>query len=175
MLLPPTPKPAPMHKDIRDLLNQQIAIELQSSQLYLSMATWADLHNYQGSAHFLYQQSQEERDHMMKIIHYLIESTIPPIIPSTQATQSQYPSLQALFQKALQSEQQVTQAIHRIVHQALQQKDYTTFNFLQWFVQEQKEEETTAQKANALFTLIGTQRGIDLYTIDQEIKKLRPQ
>lgn len=164
-----------MHKDIHKLLDNQIALEFQSSQLYLSMATWADLHNYQGSAYFLYEQAQEERDHMMKIIHYLIDLDIQPTIPKVQVQETQYPSLQAIFQKALQSEQEVTQAIHHLVDHSLQQKDFTTFNFLQWFVEEQKEEESTARKANDLFTLIGTQEGLNIYTIDQEIKNLRNQ
>lgn len=156
---------------IAKLLNDQIKKENGASNQYLAMATWCDINGYQGSATLLYSQAEEERAHMLKLVHYLIEYQEQPIIPSHDNIKPHHDSLRNLFEKVLQQEKEVTESIHHIVHHALTNQDYATFNFLQWFVTEQREEENQAQRILDLFELIG-QEGIGLYTIDAEIGKL---
>ena len=142
------------HKDaclldpmIEKLLNRQIEIEHEASMVYLSMATWAEKNLYPKTAAFFYAQSLEEREHMMKIIRYLVDLDRTPLLPATPRVNQSYQDLPAMLRQFLSQEQAVTKAIHHMVDLALQQKDYATFQFLQWFVAEQQEEEATARKA----------------------------
>ena len=156
---------------IGQLLQEQIKKESQASRDYLAMAMWCDIKGYQGATSLLYNNANEERDHMLKITSYLIERGTLPTIPQHEPITPNYTSLHELFKTVLVQEQQVTQAIHHLVHTCLAKQDYTTFNFLQWFVTEQREEEEQAERVLELFDIIG-QEGIGLYTIDEAIGKL---
>ncbi len=161
-----------MNKTIETLFNKQIALEFKSSMEYLAMATWCEVHYYLGASQFLYKQSDEEKKHMMRLIRYLTDLGKQPITPGNLENNPTYTSLHVVFKKVLESEQNVTQSIHHLVEVCLEEKDYASFNFLQWFVEEQREEESTARKANDFFKLIGEEMGLSLYTIDQELMKL---
>lgn len=156
----------------QELLNDQIVQENNASAQYLAMATWCDIQGYKGAASLLYNNAEEERQHMLKLIHYLIEVIAKPIIPASISITPQYTSLHSIFETILEQEKDVTKSIHKLVDHCLANKDYATFSFLQWFVTEQREEEKQAQDALVLFELIG-QEGIGLYTIDQALGKLR--
>jgi len=152
------------------LLNEQIKEEASSSYIYLAMASWCEVQGYDGSAQFLYKQSEEERTHMLKIIRYINDMgghALSPAIPPSQPT---FRSLKEVFELILKQEMGVTASIHQIVEACLKNKDYTTFEFLQWFVKEQQEEECTARKILELFDLIG-EEGLGKHMIDQAIAK----
>ena len=159
-----------MNTTIERLLNQQITYEHQASFSYLNMATWADLHQYCGAAHFLYRQSQEERTHMMKIIDYLITLGKRPIMPTGAFRLTEdYANLKSLFEDALANEKKITQHIHKLTATALDQEDFNTFEFLQWFVAEQREEEDNIQTILGMFNMVDKE-GIGIYSVDQAIK-----
>ena len=153
------------------LLNQQIAMEAKASAGYLSMASWCEVKGYQHAAKFLYDQADEERGHMLKLIHYMNDVGSHALQPDITGIQQDFHSLREIFELMLTREIKVTQAIHRLVEHCWSEKDFATFNFLQWFVAEQIEEETTARKVLDLFEVIG-ETGVGLYMIDKEIGAL---
>jgi ferritin len=153
------------------LLNTQIGLEGISSAYYLAMASWCDKSGYATSADFLYRHTEEERQHMLKIFHYVNDAGGHAIHPDITGVQYDFNSLREVFETILNHEVTVTKAINEIVDHCFQIKDYTTFHFLQWFVTEQREEETLARRAVELFDIIG-EDGVGLWTIDNEIGKL---
>ncbi len=160
-----------LNKDVEDLLNEQIRMEGQSSAYYLSMASWCETQGYENSAQFLYQHSEEERGHMLKLFKYVNEAGGHALQPEVTDIKHSFKSLREVFEAILEHEISVTKSIHEIVDKCLNSKDYTTFNFLQWFVVEQREEETIARRALEIFEIIG-EEGIGLWNIDIEIGKL---
>ena len=159
-------------KEVAKMLNEQIAQENFSSFAYLAQAVWCDRRGYQGAAKFLYKQSADERKHMLRIIAYLNELEVEVTIPTQQKSKSSYTSLDQIFKDVLANEMKVTSSIHKIVDHVLKMKDYRTFSFLQWFLEEQCEEERVAQRAVELFDIMGMQGGVGLYMIDQALGRL---
>lgn len=157
--------------ETENLLNEQIMMEGTSSAAYLSMASWCDMKGYIHSARFLYNHSEEERMHMLKLFRYINDSGGHARQPEIKEIQHQFSSLREIFEKVLSHEVAVTKSINRIVDHCFSVKDFGTFNFMQWYVTEQREEETMARRALELFAIIG-EEGIGLWTIDQEIGKL---
>lgn len=165
-----TPKRS-LSEKTEKLLNEQIMMEGKSSAYYLSMASWCETQGFTRSAQFLYTHSDEERSHMLKLFRYVNEAGGHALQPEVTDIKHSFDSLKKVFESILDHEIQVTQAIHKLVDHCFSNKDFTTFNFLQWFVVEQREEETIARRALELFHIIG-EEGIGLWTIDQEIGKL---
>ncbi len=153
------------------LLNDQIKLEAVSSAIYLSMASWAEIKGYDNSSSFLYDHSNEEKMHMMKIFRYVNEAGGHALYPEITGVPHNFKSLKAIFEQVLEHEIIVTKSIHNLVDHCFGNKDFTTFNFLQWYVTEQREEETLARRILEVFDIIG-EEGIGLWTIDQEIGKL---
>jgi ferritin len=153
------------------LLNKQIEMEGKSSAYYLSMASWCDKSGYTNSAKFLYAHSEEERQHMLKIFRYINDAGGHALQPTITGLKHNFDSLREIFQLILEHEIAVTKSINALVDHCFSIKDFTTFNFLQWYVTEQREEETLSRRALELFDLIG-EEGMGLWTIDQEIGKL---
>ena len=157
--------------ETESLLNDQIGLEGLSSSYYLAMASWCDKSGYATSADFLYRHTEEERQHMLKLFHYVNDAGGHAIHPDITDVKTNYKSLREVFESILNHEIEVTKAINNIVDHCFQIKDFTTFHFLQWFVTEQREEETLARRAVELFDIIG-EDGVGLWTIDNEIGKL---
>jgi ferritin len=153
------------------LLNDQIKLEAVSSAIYLSMASWAEIKGYENSATFLYDHSEEEKMHMMKIFRYVNEAGGHALFPDISGVPHNFKSLKAIFEQVLEHEIVVTKSIHNLADHCFSNKDFTTFNFLQWYVTEQREEETLARRILEIFDIIG-EEGIGLWTIDQEIGRL---
>lgn len=153
---------------IEKALNQQIALEAQSSFTYLAMASWADVNGYANSARFLYAQSSEERDHMLKLFNYINDAGGHALAPEVKVKNHNYKTLENLFVDTLKNEQSVTQSINDLVDLCLKERDHSTHNFLQWYVSEQHEEEKSFRAILDLFKIIGTD-GKGLYHIDKEI------
>ena len=153
------------------LLNDQVAKEDFSSAYYLSMASWCDKSGYANAAEFLYRHADEERQHMLKFFHYINEAGGHALQAELTGIEHNFKNLREVFELVLAHEISITQSINEIVDHCFAIKDFTTFQFLQWFVTEQREEETIARRALELFDIIG-EEGVGLWTIDQELGKL---
>jgi ferritin len=140
---------------MKKALNDQVTLEASASSGYLAMASWCEVTGYQGSANYFYTQSDEERTHMLKIIHYLNDMGAVASISAIKAPVSSYTSLEGLIKTALKNEQTVTKAIHTMVDIAQKEKDHSTYVFLEWFVNEQVQEETKFETVLQKFDLIG--------------------
>ncbi len=130
-----------MNKRIEKALNEQVEKELSSSQFYLAMASWAENNGLSGTSKFMYLHSDEERFHMLKLVKFVNERGGKAIIPSVEKPPVEFDSLTHVFELLLQHELMVTESINNLVDVCLQEKDYTTHNFVQWYVSEQLEEE----------------------------------
>jgi len=145
-------------KNLQTALNNQIVLEANASNSYLAMASWCQITGYEGGASFFYAQSDEERAHMLKIIHYLNNLGIPAVIPATKLPASGFKSLESILKIALNNEQAVTAAIHKMVEIAQRDKDYSTSSFLSWFVQEQVRDKLAI---NAIDKILATSAGTE--------------
>ncbi len=153
---------------IEKALNKQIQLEAESSFTYLAMASWADANGYENSAQFLYAQSAEERDHMLRLFTYINDAGGRALAPNVKVKNDDHESLEKLFIATLENEQKVTEAINNLVDLCLKERDHSTHNFLQWYVAEQHEEEKSFRSILDLFKLMGTDRH-SLYHLDKEI------
>ncbi|MEH6764375.1 ferritin [Aequorivita antarctica] len=131
-----------LSKKIEDVLNKQVTQEANAAQIYLSYAIWADSEGYAGIANLLFRHSGEERNHMMKVIEYIQERGGKSKISALSAPPKDPKNLQECFEKIFQHEVDNTTAIYGIVNLSQEEKDWATWNFGQWFVKEQIEEET---------------------------------
>ncbi|MFQ3576661.1 MAG: ferritin [Cytophagales bacterium] len=162
-----------MKKEMLDALNHQVAMEAESSQAYLALASWADAQpGLNGVAEFFYLQSDEERMHMIKLMKFINDRGGFAIIPSLPQPQITFTSLKSAFELFLKHEYKVSESINDLVETALKVKDYATHNFLQWYVTEQMEEESTARLLNEKLELIGEDKS-GLYLFDRDIMTSR--
>jgi ferritin len=156
---------------IEKALNKQVELEASSSQFYLAMASWAETQGLSGIANFLYHHSDEEREHMLKIIKFINERTGFAIVPALIKPPEKYSSVKEVFESLLEHELNVTESINNVVDVCLSEKDYTTYNFMQWFVAEQLEEEALARNILDKLNMIGGDKG-GLYMFDRDLDKL---
>lgn len=154
---------------IEKALNDQIRKEAQSSQVYLAMASWAEVNGLEGVAEFMYAQSDEERVHMMKIIKYVNERGGHALVAALEAPSTNFGTAKEMFELLLQHEITVSKSINDLVEISLSEKDYATQNFLQWYVAEQIEEEATARTILDKINLIGNDRS-GMYMFDKDVK-----
>ncbi|MFM1931347.1 MAG: hypothetical protein RL226_650 [Bacteroidota bacterium] len=161
-------------KKIEKALNDQIKVEAESSQFYLAMASWAETEGLNGTADFLYQHADEERMHMLKLVRFVNERGGKAIIPELKQPPREWKSIQDVFQNLLNHETKVTAEINSVVDVCLSEKDYTTHNFMQWYVSEQIEEEGLARMIMDKLALIGNDKG-GMYLFDRDLLSLRPK
>ena len=159
---------------IESALNKQIAQEAFASYYYLSMASWCQNKGLDGAATFLYKQSEEERAHMLKLFAYINETGGHALAPEVKKSPDNFKSVVDIFKLALKQEQQNTKSINTLGELCLKEKDYSTFNFLQWYVAEQHEEEMVFKNILDKVDIIGIE-GKGLYLIDKAIAKLSLQ
>jgi len=124
-------------------LNAQMGRELSAANQYLAMAIHLDARSLKELANFFYTQAEEERAHAMKFLHYVLQANAQPVIPAIPEPVADFESVEKIAEMGLAQEQEVTRCIHELVDRALSEKDHTTNRFLQWFVEEQLEEEAT--------------------------------
>ena len=160
-----------LSKKIEAALNGQIESEAMSSQLYLAMASWAEVSGYSGSAKFLYAHSDEERQHMLKLFQYINERGGQAVVSALKQPPKTFRSLSEVFNQILKHEIAVSSEINKLVDISLSGKDYTTNNFLQWYVSEQVEEERLAKQIVDKLTLTGGDKS-GLYLFDRELEGL---
>src|SRR5690554_4846229 len=121
--------------NIQEALNKQVLMEAASSQAYLAMASWSEIQpGLDGITNFFYEQSDEERMHMLKLIRYINERGGFAVVPALKQPVITFPSLQKVFADFLKHEIEVSESINDLVDLALHEKDYSTHNFLQWYV-----------------------------------------
>jgi len=154
---------------MQEALNKQVLMEAQSSQAYLAMGSWADIQpGLKGVTQFFFRHSDEERAHMLKLIHYINERGGFAIVPALEQPILTFVSLKKAFEELFGHELKVSESINELVDIALQEKDYATHNFLQWYVNEQIEEERLARECNDKLELIGDDKS-GLYLFDRDI------
>ncbi len=158
-----------MNKRVEKALNSQIEKEAFSSQFYLAMASWAENQGLNGTSKFLYEHSDEERFHMLKLIKFVNERGGKAIIPAIGLPKNDFKGIEDVFQSLLNHELMVTESINELVDICLQEKDYTTHNFIQWYVSEQLEEEALARTIMDKIKLIGNDKG-GLYLFDRDLE-----
>jgi ferritin len=161
-----------LKKKVEDLCNRQVEREGYSSNLYLSMASWAENNGLPGIATWLYAQAEEERIHFLKFIKYINERGGSAVIPAFKKPTTEFKGTGDLFKEVLKHEEFITSSINEIVHLTLEEKDYNTHNFLQWFVTEQIEEEASVRTILDKLKLVGP---ANLYIFDRDILGLRRQ
>ena len=156
---------------MQSVLNKQIRIEAESSQIYLAMASWSEIKGLEGVSQFMYAQSDEERLHMLKFFKYINERGGHAMVSELSAPELEFGSIKNMFETLFKHEVFVSQSINELVHISLEEKDYATHNFLQWYVAEQIEEEAQARTILDKINLIGDDKG-GLYLFDNDIKRL---
>jgi len=159
-----------LKKKIEDICNRQVEREGYSSNLYIAMASWAETNGFSGVAAWLYSQSDEERLHMLKFIKYINERGGKAVMPAFKKPVAEFKSVEDVFKEVLKHEEFVTGSINEIVAMTLEEKDFNTHNFLQWFVFEQVEEETSVRNVLDKIRLVGKN---NMYQFDRDILSLR--
>lgn len=153
-------------------LNAQMTKEAHAAQIYLSYASWLDDKGYGGMANFLFRHAQEERNHMMKFLEYILERGAKVKVEAIPAPGEEPKNVNDCFEKFFQQEVDNTQAIYRLVRQSFDEGDWATWNFLQWFVKEQVEEETLAMNLLDKIKIAGGEKASNdaLYVLDRDLK-----
>lgn len=158
-----------MTQAMTDALNAQLEKESFASFLYLAMASWLDHHSLNGAAQFMYRQSGEEREHMMRIFTYLLDMDSIAVVPAVEKPPTSFESVQQIFNMAFEHECKITASINDLVDLSIRENDHATNNFLQWYVEEQREEETLMRTILDKIKLIGD-GAQSLYFIDKEME-----
>lgn len=135
-----------LSSSIEQALSHQMNVELLQSHIYLSYGIWATDLGYEGIGNFLMRHSQEEREHALKFMQYVLDRGCCPTVEPLTSPGGNPQNLTDCFNRVYQHEVNNTEKIYSIVDLAFQEKDWATWNFLQWFVQEQIEEETLAME-----------------------------
>ncbi len=130
----------PLNPQIIDPFNVQIKSEFSASAQYVAIAVYFDEMGLGELANFFFRQSEEEREHAMKFIHFMLESEAKPLIPGVPDLRNTFDSPSDAVQFALNQERKVTDEINNLVDIAIREGDHAANNFLQWFVTEQVEE-----------------------------------
>lgn len=163
-----------LSETLRTILNNQMTNEGNASQIYLSYASWAANEGYDGIANFLFRHAEEERNHMMKFLEYIIERGAKVKVEALAAPPADPTSVQNCFDKVFEQEVENTKAIYKIVKMSFDEGDWATWHFMQWFVKEQTEEETLALNLLDKIKIAGGEKASDsvLYSLDRDLKKL---
>ncbi len=160
-----------LNEKLINSLNKQVQLEMFSSNLYLSMSAWCAHKGLHGSAHFLQEHSKEELMHAYKLFDYINETGALAMIGEIPKPSSDYKNLKEVFQKTFDHEISITKSIFDLCSTALELKDFSTFNFLQWYASEQHEEEKLFKDILDKIEIIGIE-GRGLFHLDREIANL---
>jgi len=163
-----------LSKTMQKRLNEQIQVEHASANLYLQMSAWCLARGLEGCGTFFRAHSQEEMGHMYKLFDYVNETGAQAMISEIEAPRGDFGAVADVFKLTLEHEQFVTKAITSLVDAALEEKDFSTFNFLQWYISEQHEEEALFKGILDKVELIGSE-GPGLFHLDREIGSMRAE
>lgn len=145
----------PLNVEIVDPFNAQIKSEFTASAQYLAIAIYFDEMGLGELGNFFFRQSDEERVHAMKFVHFMLESEAKPLIPGVPELRNSFESPSDAVQFALDQERKVTDEINNLVDIAVREGDHASNSFLQWFVVEQVEEIDTMSKLLQTIKLAG--------------------
>lgn len=157
-----------LNKELVTLLNNQINMELYSAYLYLDISNYYKDQNLDGFGNWYYIQTQEERDHAMLFLEYLLNNGEKVVLQEIKAPDIKFNTFRDPAVAALDHEMKVTASINNIYAVAYEQKDFRTMQFLDWFVKEQGEEEKNADDIIKKYDLFGNDAK-GLYLLDQEL------
>jgi len=160
-----------LSKTILDKLNAQINLEYYSANLYLQMSSWCLSQSLDGCAFFLRQHSNEEKGHGQQLFDYVNETGSMSLIGEIKAPKAEYESVPEIFQATYEHECFITKEINQLASAAFKEGDFSTFNFLQWYVAEQHEEEHLFKSILERIKMINTD-GKGLFFIDKEIRRI---
>lgn len=150
-------------------INDQIQMEMYSSNLYLSMAAYYHEINLNGFANWMRLQAQEEMEHALKFFDYLLDRGANPLLKSIDAPPSSWDSHLEGFKAALAHEEKVTSSINALADLSIKEQDHATHSMLQWFIQEQVEEEANVREIVDRLELAGSSPG-GLFILDNEMR-----
>src|ERR1700722_3848587 len=158
---------------LRSALNSQMTKEAHASQIYLSYGAWADSEGFGGISNFLFRHAQEERNHMMKILEYILKRGSTVHVAAIPAPPPHPTSINNCFEKVFEHEVDNTNAVYKLVKMSLDEQDWATWNFMQWFVKEQIEEETLAMNLIDKMKIAGGEKisSDALYSLDRDLEK----
>ena len=157
-----------MNKKLMNALNDQYNFEMLSGYYYLAMASYCESENMKGMSHFLVEQAKEEYEHAMKFYDFINDMDGRVILQEIPEPKNDYSSFLEVFETALAHEKIVTDKIHSLLELAEEEKNYPTIQFLQWFVEEQLEEENSMK--DIIFKLEGVQKNFQgLMMVDKEL------
>lgn len=153
-------------------LNSQMTREAHASQIYLAYASWADSNGFQGISNFLFRHANEERNHMMKFLEYILERGGSVKVEAIPAPGPNPVNVFDCFKKTFEQEVGNTEEIYKIVKMSFDESDWATWNFMQWFVKEQTEEETLVMNMLDKIKIAGGEKasGENLYSLDRDLK-----
>lgn len=154
-------------------LNEQLNLEFYSANLYLQMSAWCSDKGFEGAAAFLKAHSREEMEHMQRLFDYVSDTGALPLLGAIAAPPEEFASLSELFAQTYEHEQLITRKINELAHLAMTLQDYSTFNFLQWYVAEQHEEEKLFKSVLDKLGLVSN-TGNGLFFVDKELKNMTP-
>jgi ferritin len=157
-------------KPVLDSMNNQIMHELYSAYFYLSMSAHCEAENLPGFASWLKVQAQEEQGHAMKFYNYILDRGGKVTLQAIPQPPVDFTSPQEIFKQVYEHEQKVTALINAIYNVAVAEKDVASQIFLQWFINEQVEEEKNASQILDMLTKIGSSAG-SLYQLDHRLGK----
>ncbi|MBI5670585.1 MAG: ferritin [Chloroflexi bacterium] len=159
---------------MKTALNDQINMEFGASFQYLAMAAYFEAENLLGFANWMHVQAEEENGHAMKFYHYINSRRGRVTLKALSAPKTEWSSPLEAFQDALKHEQKVTASINNLVNLAIQESDHATNSFLQWFVDEQVEEEASVDAVIQDLKRIGdSSQG--LFMLDRELAGRQPE
>ena len=152
-------------------LNKQMMEEATQAQAYIALGSWAEVNNYRGIADFFYKHSAEERNHMFKFLAYINERGGEAKIEAIPPPRDNPVSLETCIEGVWQHELEKTKKIYALVDQAMAERDWAAFNFLQWFVKEQIEEEALINNLRDKFALASKDKADNqnFYELDKDM------
>lgn len=154
--------------------NEQITLEFASAHQYLALAAWLEDHSYPGMASWMQMQADEERAHGMRFYQFVLDRDSPVTLGAIAAPDSTFHSPLEVFQRALEGEQAVTASINALYRQAVDADDFASIPLLDWFVNEQVEEEATVKQIiDDLARAEG--QGHAMLMIDRELGARQPE
>ena len=158
-------------KKMQDLMNNQIQAEIYSANMYLAMSVYCEAQNFKGAGNWLKIQYNEEISHAMKFVNYILERGGEVEIKAIDAPPVKYGSLLKVFEEVLAHEKKVTALIHNLYEAALKEKDYAAQVFLQWFIEEQVEEESNASEILGKLEMVGEKNINGVMYVDKELAR----
>lgn len=162
-----------LNPKMQEALNEQINAELFSSYLYLSMSAYFESQSMPGMANWMRVQAQEELTHAMKYYAYVNERDGRVKLGPVDGPRTEWSSPLEVFEEVLKHELKITGLINRLVKLAYEESDFATHSFLQWFVNEQVEEEAAARLVLDRLRLVGD-NGAAMYMLDNELAQRTP-